>query len=97
MAAMTNVAVPVSDGASAIWTLIYTAGGTITLSVHNRTPNVDMLIRVNGSSGAASDSADAAAEGLNPGATMSMTLANGDKVFAKPRSDAVPGRVTIRV
>lgn len=97
MTAMTNVAVPVSNGTDAIWTAIYTAGGAITIAVHNRHPAVDLLVRVNGSSTAAGDAADAAAERLLPHATMSITLANGDKVFAKPLDDrGTAGRCTVR-
>lgn len=96
-ATMTNVAIPVSDGGSAIWTSIYTAAGTVTLSVHNRSPNVDLMVRVNGASTAASDSADAAAELLRPYGTMSLALVSGDKVFAMPLSASMAGRVTIRV
>ena len=96
MAAMTNVAVPVSDGTDH-WTLIYTAGGTVTLNVQNRHPQADLLIRVNGSSGATTDAKDAAAEWLRPFDRMSMTLASGDKVLARTVRDEVPGRLTYRV
>lgn len=98
-ATMTNVSVPVSDGASAIWTSLYTAAGTVTLNVHNRSHNVQLLVRVNGASTAAGDSADAAAELLQCGATMAIALVSGDKVFAKPFDDrtGVSGRATIRV
>lgn len=96
-ATMTNVAVPVSDGGSAIWTSIYTAAGTVTLNVHNRHHACDLLIRVNGSSTAATDAADAAAEMLRPFASMQLALVSGDKVFAKPYADQMAGRVTVRV
>lgn len=97
MTAMTNAAVPVSDGASAIWTVIYTAAGSVTLSLHNRSENVDLLIRCNGASGAANDAKDSPAEILLPRATMAITLATGDKVLAKPLRDDMAGRVTLRV
>ena len=96
MAAMTNVVVPVSDGTNH-WTLIYTAAGTVTLNIQNRHPQADLMVRVNGSSGAATDAKDAAAELLRPFDRMSMTLASGDKVLARTVRDEVPGRVTIRV
>lgn len=91
MAAMTDV--PVPQGAT--WTLIYTAGATVTITIQARDPAVDLLVRVNGSSGATSDDVNSAAELLRPYERVSMTLANGDKVFAKTLV-ARDGRATVR-
>jgi hypothetical protein len=56
MTTMTDVALPNSaDGMSTKWTVVYTAGGMVTLQIQNRPPNVNARIRVNGSSGTTGD------------------------------------------
>jgi hypothetical protein len=101
MGAMTNVALPFPGGANANWTLIYTSAGTVTANVHNRTPDSDILVRLNGSSGTVSDALDAAAELVHAGATIALSLANGDLVFARLANAnaalSILGRVTVRV
>lgn len=90
MAAMTNVAVP----AGTAWTLIYTAAGTVTITVQPRVPNGDVWVRVDGSSGATSDDPNSPAMLLRPYDRLSMTLATGDKVYALPQG-VYNSRVTV--
>jgi hypothetical protein len=101
MGAMTNVALATPPASGPNWTLIYTSAGTVTCNVHNRTPDSDMLVRLNGSAGLTSDPLDAAAELLHPFATIALSLANGDLVFARLANAnaavAISGRVTVRV
>lgn len=92
MTAMTDVPVPAGDA----WTLAYTSGGTPTVFIHNRHGASDLLVRVNGSSGAPGDDLNSAAELLRPYDRMSIVLADGDKVFVKTISDR-SGRATVRV
>lgn len=94
--AMTDVPVPIAVAPSAIWTSIYTSAGVTAIVVHNRGVG-PLLVRLNGASTAATDALDAAAEILHPGASMPMTIASGDKVFARPlRDDQGAGRATVR-
>jgi hypothetical protein len=101
MVAMTNIALATPAQAKPFWTLIYTSAGAVTANVHNRTPDSDVLIRVNGNAGTVNDLLDAAAELLRPFATVALSLASGDLVFARlpNNSPVVPitGRVTVRV
>jgi hypothetical protein len=100
MTAMTNVALatPVAGGPN--WTLVYTAASAGTVNIHNRTPDGDILVHLNGSSGLATDPLDAPAEVLHPGATIALLLASGDLVFARLANANVgmpiSGRVTVR-
>jgi hypothetical protein len=97
---MTNVALQTPQ-ASAPWTLIYTAGASVVCSVHNRTPDSDVLVHLNGSSGTTGDPLDAAAEVVHPFATIALSLVSGDLVFARLANAnatlAMSGRVTVRV
>lgn len=95
MATTTSVAVPVSVAPSAIWTLIYTAAGTVNLVIQNRSNSEEMLVRV-GSATAADDSADAAAEFLYPRESRTFALVSGDKVHARPLSSG-PTTAILRV
>jgi hypothetical protein len=83
MGAMTNVALPFPGGANANWTLVYTATAAVTANIHNRTPDSPILVRLNGSAGTVNDALDAEAELLHPGATVALSLANGDLVFVR--------------
>jgi hypothetical protein len=75
--------------------------GPARFNVHSRTPDSDILVRLNGSAGLTTDALDAAAEVVHPGATVALSLATGDFVFARlaNASSALPisGRVTVRV
>lgn len=77
----------VSIAAGAAWTLVYTAAGTVSLKVQNRSPSKSCLIRV-GASTTTSDDDDAAAEVLNPGEYRVIDLVNTDKVHARPIGNA---------
>jgi hypothetical protein len=98
---MTNIALATPPAGGPNWTLIYTAAGTVTANVHKRTPDADVLVRLNGSAGTTGDSLNAAAEVLHPGVTLALSLASGDLVFARlANANAalqISGRVTIRV
>jgi hypothetical protein len=102
---MTDVHVAWSSG-TRNRTLLYEAIGTVTLNVHNWTPNIDMLIRVDGSAGTVIDDPNAAAELLHPYATMQLALSAGDLVYATPAAvnlaadpilNTVAGRLTVGV
>jgi hypothetical protein len=58
-------------------------------------------VRLNGSAGTISDALDSPAEQVNSGATVALSLANGDLVFARlANANAalnISGRVTVRV
>jgi hypothetical protein len=88
--AQAQVTVPQPIGTTN-WTLIYTATGTYTLNIHNRTPSMGMRIRVNGSSGAVTDALTSPYEVLMPFASMQMPLVSGDLVYATPNDVGVPG------
>lgn len=90
MAAMTDVPAPVG-----IWTLAYTSSGTPTVTVQCRDPASDLLVRINGSSATANDSANAAAMTLRPSERLTLTLANSDLLFVRPMSPTVPSRATV--
>jgi hypothetical protein len=81
--------------------LIYTAAGAVKCNVHNRPPNSDVLVDLNGGAGTVNDPLDVAAEVVHPGATIPLLLAMGDLVFARLASLSpglpISGRVTIRV
>jgi uncharacterized protein len=106
MGSMTNVALATPAAGGPNWTLVYTAGAAGTVSIHNRTPDSDVLLRLNGSAGLATGPLGAPAELLHPFATVALTVANGDLVFARlinpglnPGSTGGPitGRVTVRI
>ena len=69
------------------WTLAYTAGGTVTLTMQNRSPGGDLLVRV-GASTATSDAAGAGAEVLYPREVRSIPLSSGDKVHVRPTGES---------
>lgn len=89
MATMTTVAVP--NGIT--WTLIYTAGAGIAISVQNRASE-GVLVRVSGSAGAVGDAPAAAAFMLAPLGVLPMTLANGDKVLCRAPG-GISGQVAV--
>jgi hypothetical protein len=101
MGSMTDVALatPVAGGPN--WTLVFTATGVVSCSIQNRTSDSDVLLRVNGSVGAASDPLNAAAKLVRPYDRVALSLASGDLVYARlaNANPAVPitGRVTVRV
>lgn len=83
------VAVPAGDA----WTLIYTAGATVTVYVQAKVPTNGLLVRV-GASTATSDAADASAEYLNPRApAVAFNLVSGDKIHA--RADGPNAQIAI--
>ena len=92
MATTSSVAVPAGD----VWTLLYTAAGTVTLFVQNMSNDTDLLVRV-GSATATSDSAQAAAEQLYSYEGRSIALVSGDKVHARSKSPSMAAKATIRV
>jgi hypothetical protein len=96
-----NVALTTPPVAGPAWTLIFSAAATVTCNVHNRTPDSDVLVRLNGSAGLATDPLDAAAEALHPLATVALSLVSGDLVFARLANTNpalnISGRVTVRV
>lgn len=73
----------VTAAAGDVWTLAYTAAGTVTLTMQNRSPGGDLLIRV-GAATATSDAAGAGAESLYPRESRAIPLSSGDKVHVRP-------------
>ena len=69
------------------WTAVYTASGTVTLYLQNRSTSLGLLVRVN-ASGNVSDGLDEAAEVMNPGESRAFPVVSGDKVFARPNCAA---------
>lgn len=90
MASTTSkVSVPAGDA----WTLLYTAGATVTVYVQAKSPVGGLLVRC-GASTATSDAADSAAEFVNARQQpLAIVLASGDKIHA--RSDGPNDNVAI--
>lgn len=80
---MATTTTAVTAEAGDAWTLAYTAAGTITVYVQNRSPGGDLLVRC-GASTATDDDPDAAAEILYAREGRSIALASGDKVHVRP-------------
>jgi hypothetical protein len=80
MAVVTSSVTAAADGT---WTAVYTAAGTVTLNLQNRSTSLGLLVFVD-ASGTTGDSLDKAAEHLNPGEFRSFPVVSGDKVFARP-------------
>lgn len=76
----------VTAAAGATWTLAYTASGTVTLYVQNRSTSLDLLVRI-GASTATSDSADAPADLMMPNEVRAFPLVSGEKVHVRPRGE----------
>jgi len=91
MTTSTKVAVP----KGAAWTSVYTAGGTVTIGIQNRSVNASVLIRIDATA-TANDAIDAAAEQLFPLEFRSIPLANGDKVFARSLASDCDAMVVVR-
>ena len=87
---MATVTTSASVAAGATWVLLHTAGAT-NLVVQNRSTSLPMLIRI-GASTATSDDDDSAAEVLQPGERVTLSLTSGDKVHA--RVAVTPGSVS---
>lgn len=58
-------------------------GALHTCNVHKRTPDSDVLVRLNGNAGTVSDALDAPAELLRPFTTIALALPSDDLVFAR--------------
>jgi hypothetical protein len=101
MGTMSNVALATPPAGGPNWVLIYTAAGSVTANIHNRTPDSPVLVRLNGSSGTVNDPLDAPAEQLNPFATIALSLVSGDLVYARLANAnaalGISGRVTVRI
>jgi hypothetical protein len=102
MGSMVNVALTTTPPAGGTnWTLVYTAAGAVTCNIHNRTPDSDVLVCLNSSAGTVNDPLDAPAELLHPFATIALSLASGDLVYARPANANaalnISGRATVRV
>lgn len=77
----------VTAAAGDAWTLAYTAAGTVTLYVQNRSHSRDLLVRI-GASTATSDSADAPADLMLPNESRAFPLVTGEKVHVRPQGAA---------
>lgn len=80
MAVVTTAITCAADGT---WTAVYTAAGTVTVYLQNRSPSLGLLVRVD-ASGTTGDSVDAAAELLMPNESRAFPIVSGDKIFARP-------------
>jgi hypothetical protein len=98
---MSNIALQTPPAGGPNWVLVYTAAGTVTANVHNRTPDSDILVRLNSNAGTVNDALDASAELVHPGATVALSLATGDLLYARlVNANAalqISGRVIVRV